>query len=264
MCAPMTWLRKLTTDQWAALVRDYPVRTGTPGEQAAVLGVFLVSALVLTVSEYGVSDLHRFFPVDLATGSAEWRYWRKMGWVLGVAACYLIPTSLYAWLVLGLSPRDLGLNTRGFLRHAPLYIGLFAIVFPLVVVFSADEHFLRTYPLCRIASRHWEWLLGWEIAYAVQFVGVEFFFRGFMLFGAVRLLGPWVLPAMVVPYCMLHFAKPWPETLGAIVAGTVLGVVALRTRSILAGICIHSAVAWSMDLAALYRNGELSRLMEGG
>ncbi len=47
------------------------------------------------------------------------------------------------------------------------------------------------------------------------------------------------------------------------VAGLALGMVALHTRSIYAGMVIHIAVAWSMDLLALFHRGELARLWEG-
>jgi membrane protease YdiL (CAAX protease family) len=62
---------------------------------------------------------------------------------------------------------------------------------------------------------------------------------------------------MTVPYCMIHFGKPLPETLGAIFAGLFLGTVSLWTRSIWLGTALHISVAVSMDLAALYYKGQL-------
>lgn len=58
---------------------------------------------------------------------------------------------------------------------------------------------------------------------------------------------------MVVPYCMIHFGKPWPEALSSIAAGILLGTIALRTRSIWIGFFIHESVAFSMDLVALLK-----------
>jgi membrane protease YdiL (CAAX protease family) len=52
---------------------------------------------------------------------------------------------------------------------------------------------------------------------------------------------------------MVHFGKPLPEVLGAVVAGLVLGAMALRTRSIWGGVAVHLGVAWTMDLLALWR-----------
>jgi membrane protease YdiL (CAAX protease family) len=62
---------------------------------------------------------------------------------------------------------------------------------------------------------------------------------------------------MVVPYCMIHFGKPFLEALAAIAAGIVLGTLALKTRSIWCGVLIHVSVAISMDVAALVQRGEI-------
>jgi membrane protease YdiL (CAAX protease family) len=59
----------------------------------------------------------------------------------------------------------------------------------------------------------------------------------------------------MIPYVMIHFGKPLPETLGAIIAGLVLGHLALKSRSVWLGIATHVIVATSMDFAALLRRG---------
>jgi len=56
---------------------------------------------------------------------------------------------------------------------------------------------------------------------------------------------------------MIHFQKPFLEALASILAGTILGMIALRTRSIFYGILIHCSVAISMDMAALIRKDYL-------
>ena len=100
-------------------------------------------------------------------------------------------------------------------------------------------------------------LLIWELFYGLQFFALEFFFRGFMLHAWKDRLGYFSIFAMVIPYCMVHFQKPWPETLGAILAGTVLGTISLRTGTIWGGVFIHVAVAWSMDFAAIVQKARL-------
>jgi membrane protease YdiL (CAAX protease family) len=91
----------------------------------------------------------------------------------------------------------------------------------------------------------------WEVLYAAQFFSLEFFFRGYWLRSMRTALGSNAIFAMVVPYCMIHFGKPFPETLAAIAAGVFLGTLAMKTRSIWSGFLIHVSVAISMDLAAL-------------
>ena len=83
----------------------------------------------------------------------------------------------------------------------------------------------------------------WEALYAAQFISLEFFFRGFLLQGLRRALGANAIFVMIVPYCMIHYGKPMPETFGAIGAGLILGTLAMRTRSIWGGVLIHIGVA---------------------
>src|SRR5215469_18060163 len=75
--------------------------------------------------------------------------------------------------------------------------------------------------------------------------------RTFALHGNCR------VPVSVMPYMMIHFTKPWPEALASIVAGLVLGSLAWKTKSIWGGVCVHCAVAITMDLLALSHKGQL-------
>ncbi len=95
----------------------------------------------------------------------------------------------------------------------------------------------------------------WESMYAVQFVVLEFFFRGFLLFSLARYIGVYAVFVMVIPYCMVHFGKPFAEVLAAIPAGVLLGYLALKTRSIWLGAALHIAVAWTMDVLSLAQRG---------
>ncbi len=181
-------------------------------------------------------------------------------WAWFLFLTYTVPLGLYARFVLRLRFSELGLRVQGLLRHSWIYVVGFLIVLPLVVMVSDDPGFLKTYPFYRKAGESLPRLVIWELSYAAQFVGLEFFFRGAMLFCAVRLLGPWVIPAMLFPYMMLHFGKPMLECTGSIIAGVALGVVSLRTGAIYAGMLIHVSVAWTMDLLALWHKGVLQKL----
>jgi membrane protease YdiL (CAAX protease family) len=63
-------------------------------------------------------------------------------------------------------------------------------------------------------------------------------------------VGRAALMPMVTLYAFWHFGKPIPEAIGSIFAGYILGVIALRTRSIVGGIIVHVGVALGMDFAA--------------
>ena len=69
---------------------------------------------------------------------------------------------------------------------------------------------------------------------------------------------------MAVPYCMIHYGKPYLEANGAIVAGIVLGSLAMRTRSIYSGFLLHISVAVGMDLLSLYKREALPHIFWPG
>jgi CAAX protease family protein len=173
------------------------------------------------------------------TSSLYWAAWRYV--------CYLLLPVTVILVVLRESPARYGLRIHMNRRSAALYALLVGVAIPAVLWASSQENFARTYPFVKSAADDWRVFLIWEVAYVLQFVCLEFFFRGFLLFALQEKLGYLSVGVSLLPYGLLHFAKPFPEALGALVAGTVLGVVALRTRSILGGVLVHSTVAVTMD-----------------
>jgi uncharacterized protein len=173
-------------------------------------------------------------------------------WAIACAVCYvLVPLLVLRRLRPGEPLSSFGWSTAGLRGHERTYLLLFAAVLPLVAAAALRPDFLRTYPFYSLAGRSAFDFLAWEALYALQFVSLEFFFRGFLLHTLKRDLGAHAIFVAVVPYCMIHFSKPLPEALGAIVAGIVLGTLSLRTGSILGGAVLHVAVAITMDVLAL-------------
>lgn len=68
-------------------------------------------------------------------------------------------------------------------------------------------------------------------------------------------MGPHALLFALVPYVCGHFGKPLAEALGAIAAGSVLGWLALKHRSVWLGVALHYGVALTMDVLAIARAG---------
>ncbi len=153
---------------------------------------------------------------------------------------------------------DYGLKLTGWHRKLWVYAGALAVVLPLVWAFGGTESFQRTYPFYRQAGNSLFDLLAWEAGYGLQFFAVEFFFRGVLVHGLKHRFGVYVVFIQTIPYCMIHFGKPLPETLGAIIAGVALGLMSLWTRSIWLGFLVHVTVAVSMDLVALAHRGALT------
>jgi len=172
-----------------------------------------------------------------------------------VAGYVLVPFPVYKLIFRHDKLLDMGLRTRGFITHAWIYFLCLSIVLPALWLVSRQPDFGNYYPFYKGASRSWFDLLIWEAIYFSQFLALELFFRGLWLGALRRSLGSGAIFAMCVPYCMIHFGKPYLEANGAIIAGVVLGSLSMRTKSIYAGFLVHVTVALTMDLLALsHRN----------
>ena len=158
---------------------------------------------------------------------------------------------------LGMNSHDLGWKREGQgLRVWPIYVALYLVVLPFVVAASATEAFQAKYPLARAlldaqnTIDAWQFLV-YQALYVLVFVSGECFWRGWIVFGLERQFGNYAILWMLVPYVFAHFGKPLAESLGAIVAGTVLGWLALQHRSVWLGVVLHYAVAATMDGLAM-------------
>ena len=241
---------EIAVEQWRAIDAETVRAPGDAGRTSLqVLAVLVTVAGSLTVQEYygGHATYEILVPPDGSRywelrGYAWWSGWRVFGYVV-------IPMIVLACL--GERIRDYHVSLRGFFKHLWIYGLLFGLVLPAVLYASTTHAFRQTYPFYRIANRSYLDLVLWELLYAAQFLSLEFFFRGFLLHGLRRALGANAIFVMIVPYCMIHYGKPFPETLGAIGAGLILGTLAMRTRSIWGGVLIHVGVATTMDVLAL-------------
>jgi membrane protease YdiL (CAAX protease family) len=173
-------------------------------------------------------------------------------WVLSRATGYVVvPFPVWKLCFPEDSLLDMGLRARGFFRHAWIYGAFLAVVLPLLWLVSRQPDFGAYYPFYRSSSRSWYDFLSWEAMYFVQFFALEMFFRGFWLGALRRSMGSGAIFAMVVPYCMIHYGKPFLEANGAIIAGIALGSLAMKTKSIYQGFLVHVTVAGLMDWLAL-------------
>jgi len=174
-----------------------------------------------------------------------------------------VPVWGAAWFIYGKTPLQWGLSTAhnphtpAVKRLWPIYLAGFSVVLPFVVQAAQSPLFATRYPLYDrvIGSDNaitWQTLLLCEALYIAQFVFLEAFFRGYMLFSLERDFGSYCLPLMCIPYVACHYGKPLPEVLGAIIAGTLLGWLALKHRSVLLGAAVHIGVALTMDGIALW------------
>lgn len=192
---------------------------------------------------------------DLADAGA-YVWWGLSSILLRVVA----PLAIGVW-VLKWRPSDLGYRLKGIGSHLWMYGLAYVVMLPVLVWVSGFDSFSTYYPFYERAAEGGLGFWVYEVGYAFQFVGVEAFFRGFMTFGLFPRFGYLAVPIMTIPYTMIHFVKPAPEAAGAIVAGLVLGYLALKSKSFVPGIFLHVGVAVTMDLLVLGRAGALGSLL---
>jgi membrane protease YdiL (CAAX protease family) len=256
-------------DTWTDLEADAVAARNARGkgiDPRAPVTCVLGALCLLLINDYGGYDFYddtirpslqawaNAHPGSLDLVTYKDLAWRVY-WALSRYVGYLVPLAVWP-VVFKENPLDLGLRFRGFREHAWIYLLCLVVVIPALAAVSHTPDFSRYYPMYQGASRSWLDFWVWEVVYIGQFFSLEVFFRGFWLRGA-RSLGVGAIFCMVVPYVMIHFHKPYLEACGAIVAGTVLGSLSMKTGSIWAGFLIHSTVAILMDLLALDQRGRL-------
>lgn len=227
----------------------------TPGDRRVAFAL-LYTALALLLNEYffsfGALSRHGWLGGAGAGGTGlgvgfAWVAARLVLWIV-------IPAIVVrAWHREPLA--SIGWDTRGLMGHLRVYLALYLLVLPLVLVASGQADFTATYPFLPGARADISTFLLWECAYAASFLALEAFFRGYLLFTLSTRMGWLAVFVMVVPYTMVHFHKPWPEALGAIAAGVTLGALALAYRSFLGGAVVHALVAVTMDTLAVRHAG---------
>ncbi|MET0391057.1 MAG: CPBP family intramembrane glutamic endopeptidase [Polyangiales bacterium] len=258
-----SWLRRATLEQWEAIDREYRVEA-LPSYRAAAVLVTAAVALILPRYFGQTSSLEKFaflqalaegLPYPQMHGDVYWALFKvfNYGFVPWLCMRFVLKEPLSAFGVRFVESRAAALT----------YLAMLLAIAPFVVIASGTEAFLRTYPKCAAAGDGLGPLLVWELAYGLQFLMLEVFFRGFLIFALARWIGSLAIFVMIIPYAMIHFSKPMAECFGSILAGIALGTVALRTRSIVGGVLVHCVVAWSMDLLALYRTDRLFSLFSG-
>ena len=148
-------------------------------------------------------------------------------WVFVLCTFYFVLPVIVIKLFFKENLSDYGLKWKGAFKDYWLYIVMLCVMVPLVAFFSTTKSFQAKYPFYDLApgEKLYPNFWIWEAMYFLQFFSLEFFFRGFMTHGLKHRFGFYSVFVMTIPYCMIHFGKPLPETIAAIAAGIVLGTL---------------------------------------
>ncbi len=148
-----------------------------------------------------------------------------------------------------------GFTTKNF--NTKPYFVMLLIMVPLIAAASTQADFLTTYPRVQKMlslnieiSDHWKHFAIYEFLYGLDFFTIEFFFRGFMILAFVGIVGPRAIIPMAYIYFVIHWNKPMGELISSFFGGSLLGIVAYYSKSIVGGIIVHVGIAWMMEIGA--------------
>lgn len=152
-----------------------------------------------------------------------------------------------------------GFTLKGF--DTKPYFVMLLIMLPLIILASTQGDFLGAYPrgakfpsLDLQNQDHWSNYAIYELFYGLDFFSIEFFFRGFLVMAFIYYAGPKVILPMALMYMTIHYGKPAGELISSFFGGTLLGIIAYYSRSIIGGIIVHVGIAWLMEIGALIGN----------
>lgn len=173
-------------------------------------------------------------------------------WWFGTAVVlYVALPCLAAGLAGAPKLSTLGMGPGDWRFGVKLSAALVAVMLPVVALAAQTGDFIHQYPMASESLHGWGLFATYELAYVAYFFAWEFLFRGFMLFGLARRVGPGLAIALqTVPFALMHMGKPELECYGSVVAGLALGILAWRTRSFWYGFAVHALVAVAMDVFA--------------
>jgi hypothetical protein len=229
--------------------REWTRLRGALAETDMQTAVVLTAAALLVILQFTLGDRQLFlrhfadaFPPEWH-GVLAWGWWFGMQGILG----FVVPVFI---LTVGFrqSGPAIGLGW-GDWRLAGTLAGLYV---PLVAigtwVLSDGTDFQRQYPHYQPAARDWMLFATYEALFLFYWIGWEYLWRGFVLFGTARTLGRYAIFVQAVPFAALHINKPVPEALLSVVGGIALGALVWRCRAFWIAVPIHAAQMLLLDL----------------
>lgn len=134
------------------------------------------------------------------------------------------------------------------------FSAIFVLFMSIILWFiTSSQEFITKYPLLPSTKYSASTFLIYEIGMLIYLLGWEFTWRGFMLFGLEKKFGFYSVFIQMIPFSILHFGKPFLETLGSIPGAIALGILALRTRSFYYCVIIHFSVMFVIDTISILR-----------
>jgi len=149
---------------------------------------------------------------------------------------YLLVPLAVGWLLFRDKPSEYGIRIGRWKTSIVLAAACLAAMAMILYGAGKIPEFRSYYHTSAI---DWPMLL---LDAALYMFAWEFIFRGYMLFGLEKSIGKGAIFVQAIPFVLLHFGKPFLETLFCLPGGFILGYVAYRTRSFLPCFIIHFGI----------------------
>jgi membrane protease YdiL (CAAX protease family) len=209
------------------------IRLGSLELEARATVIVVASTLLLILDAY-----HHFIP---SSTYAEFLFAKALERTL----YYLIAPLLIILVFFRQSPAAYGFRLGDWRAGLKWTLIFFAVGLP-ILFFSARTPAMSSY--YAQAERTVSEVLGTS---ALDLFGWEFLFRGFILFGLYRVVGPSAIILQAVPFAMAHIGKPELETLSTVFGGILFGWLAWRSKSFLYPFLLHWLINTFVILTAM-------------
>jgi uncharacterized protein len=226
----LAWLENEWTELRGALRRVH--------WQAAVV---LVAATVLVLVQlqiggrpfYWSNIAERLDPTNQQLGA--WAWWFSVQGITG----FLVPVLILV-VAFKRKPSEIGLGLGDW-----KLAGILALLYMIPVtigtwVLSDGADFQHQYPHHKEAAFSWQVFGIYHVLFLFYWIGWEYLWRGFVLFGTAPAFGLGAIFVQMVPFAVLHAGKPAAEAYLSILGGLLLAAVVWRCRSFWIAVPIHA------------------------
>ena len=211
----------------------------------ATVAVLTVSLLVLLDYHGRINGLVDALLGPFGAGGAEAKRLESIGRLIVQGAIPL----LVVLLVLRDRPSRYGLRLGDWRAGAAIAVAGCALMTPVVLALARVDAFASYYAPQGAAP------LDVVVTTALEVIPAEFFFRGFLLFALLRVIGPIAVVIATLPFAFIHLGKPEVETLSTLLGGLLYGWLDWRTGSVLWSGLAHTWILAGIVLASAAATG---------
>jgi membrane protease YdiL (CAAX protease family) len=208
----------------------------------ATIAVLAVSALVLLDYHGRIDGLVEAMLGPFGDSVADAKRLQSIGRLLVMGG---IPLAIIV-LVLRDRPPRYGLRLGDWRAGATLALGGAVVMTPLVLAIARVDAFSAWYAPQGAGVSPADVFL----TTALEVIPAEFFFRGFLLFALLRVVGPIAVVLATLPFAFVHLGKPEVETLSTLLGGIAYGWLDWRTGSVLWSGLAHTWILGLVVIAA--------------